>query len=106
MSTASYWFEESAPPLPVARIDGPADVAVVGGGITGCACALTLAEAGKRVRLFEAREIAGGASGRNGGFALRGGAPAYDVARRDLGAERAFSLWALSERYLDRLEQL
>ena len=39
-------------------------------------------EAGVRVRLHEAREIAAGASGRNGGFALRGGAMAYDEARR------------------------
>lgn len=38
-------------------------MAIVGGGVTGCACALTLAQAGKRVRAFEAREIAGGASG-------------------------------------------
>ena len=74
--------------------------------MTGCACALRLAEAGKRVRLFEAREIAGGASGRNGGFALRGGARQYDVARRELGAERARAFWVLTERYLDRLEQL
>jgi gamma-glutamylputrescine oxidase len=81
-------------------------VAIVGGGVTGCACALRLAEAGRRVRLFEAREIAGGASGRNGGFALRGGAPAYDVARRELGPEQARALWVLTERYLDRLEQL
>ena len=81
-------------------------MAIVGGGVTGCACALRLAEAGKRVRLFEAREIAGGASGRNGGFALRGGAPAYDVARVELGAEQARALWTLTERYLDRLEQL
>jgi len=74
--------------------------------VTGCACALKLAEAGKRVRLFDAREIAGGASGRNGGFALRGGAPPYDVAREELGAERARGLWVLTERYLDRLEGL
>lgn len=86
--------------------DGPVDVAIVGGGVTGCACALALAERGKRVRLYEAREIAGGASGRNGGFALRGGAPAYDVARRELGVERARGLWELTERYVDRLEQL
>src|SRR6185503_8238569 len=51
-------------------------------------------------------ELAGGASGRNGGFALRGGAPAYDVAREELGAERARGLWMLTERYLDRLEGL
>lgn len=91
---------------PADRSAGPVDVAIVGGGVTGCACALRLAEAGKRVRLFEAREIAGGASGRNGGFALRGGAPAYDVARRELGAEHARALWMLTERYLGRLEEL
>jgi gamma-glutamylputrescine oxidase len=85
---------------------GRADVAIVGGGVTGCACALALATAGTRVRIFEAREIAGGASGRNGGFALRGGAPAYDVARLQLGADGASALWRLTERYLDRLEAL
>ena len=74
--------------------------------MTGCSCALTLARAGKRVRLFDAREVAGGASGRNGGFALRGLAPAYDVARRTLGADGARTLWELTERALDQLAEL
>jgi glycine/D-amino acid oxidase-like deaminating enzyme len=78
----------------------------VGGGVTGCSCALTLAGRGVRVRLHEARVVAGGASGRNGGFALRGGVGAYDEARRALGDVRARLLWELSERTLDRLEQL
>jgi glycine/D-amino acid oxidase-like deaminating enzyme len=82
------------------------DVVVVGAGVTGCACALTLAQSGLRVRVYEAREIAGGASGRNGGFALRGGAMPYDRARESMGAERARLLWELSERTLDRLEAL
>jgi glycine/D-amino acid oxidase-like deaminating enzyme len=81
-------------------------VAVIGGGVTGCSCALTLAERGVRVRLHEAREIAGGASGRNGGFALRGAAMPYDEARRELGDDRARMVMELSERALDRLEQL
>lgn len=79
---------------------------MIGGGVTGCSCALTLAERGVRVRLHEAREIAGGASGRNGGFALRGGAMAYDRARVALGADRARLLWQLTERTLERLESL
>jgi gamma-glutamylputrescine oxidase len=74
------------------------DVAVIGGGVTGCSCALTLAEQGMQVRLFEAREVAGGASGRNGGFALRGGAMPYEHAWA--------GLWRLTELALDRIEQL
>jgi gamma-glutamylputrescine oxidase len=104
--TSSYWLAEKRPTLPANRLAGRVGVAIVGGGVTGCACALALAEAGKRVRLYEAREIAGGASGRNGGFALRGGAPAYDAAREQLGPERAQRLWRLTERYLDRLAEL
>jgi glycine/D-amino acid oxidase-like deaminating enzyme len=105
---SSYWLAEERASFPFASgpVRGPVDVAIVGGGVTGCACALALAEAGKRVRLYDAREIAGGASGRNGGFALRGGTPPYDVARRDLGADRAKALWELTERALERLEQL
>jgi gamma-glutamylputrescine oxidase len=82
------------------------DVAIVGGGVTGCAAALRLAAAGLRVRLHEAREIAGGASGRNGGFALRGGAARYDLAREAYGADAAREYWLWTERYLDRLEEL
>ncbi len=43
------------------------DVAVVGGGIVGCALAAFLAEAGARVTLYEREQIAAGASGRNSG---------------------------------------
>jgi gamma-glutamylputrescine oxidase len=81
-------------------------VAIVGAGVTGCSCALTLADAGLRVRVHEAREVAGGGSGRNGGFALRGAAAPYDAARAELGAERAASLWRLTEGALERLAGL
>jgi gamma-glutamylputrescine oxidase len=93
----SYWLEETDQPLPRRPGSGAPDVEIVGGGVTGCSCALVLAEAGLRVRLHEAREIASGASGRNGGFALRGGAMAYDVARRQLGRDRARTYWELTE---------
>ena len=45
-----------------------ADVAIVGGGIIGCALAAFLAEDGMRVRLYEREEVAAGASGRNSGL--------------------------------------
>ena len=103
MTTRSYWLDESHDPLPRVRLDGPPEVAVVGGGVTGCSCALTLAEAGLRVRLYEAREIAGGASGRNGGFALRGGAASYPVMVDSIGRENAAVLWRWTERELQEL---
>ncbi|MFO7571995.1 MAG: FAD-dependent oxidoreductase [Gaiellaceae bacterium] len=106
MGTLSFWLAEPYEPLPRVVLDAPPDVAVVGGGITGCSCALALAEAGLRVRLFEAREIAGGASGRNGGFALRGGAAAYPVMVESIGRERAQELWRWTERELAALTGL
>ena len=42
-------------------------MAIVGGGIVGCAAAAFLAEAGARVELFEQGQVAGAASGRNSG---------------------------------------
>lgn len=100
MATIPYWLAEPHEPLPRVVLAGPPDVAVVGGGITGCSCALALAEAGLRVRLYDAREIAGGASGRNGGFALRGGAAPYPVMVESIGRERAAELWRWTEREL------
>jgi phytoene dehydrogenase-like protein len=44
------------------------DVAVIGGGIAGCATAALLAEAGASVTLYEREAIAAGASGRNSGI--------------------------------------
>ena len=103
---ASFWLSE--PAEPIARADGrsPADVVVIGAGVTGCSCALTLAEGGLRVRVHEARRVASGASGRNGGFALRGGAMSYATARERFGADGAKAFWRLTERYLDRMEEL
>ena len=102
----SFWLSEPAAALLSRPLTGVPEVEIVGGGVTGCSCALTLARAGKRVRLHEAREVASGASGRNGGFALRGGAMAYDSAREWLGPEKAATYWRLTEVYVDRLLEI
>jgi glycine/D-amino acid oxidase-like deaminating enzyme len=52
--------------------DRQADVCVIGGGFTGIAAALTLAERGYRVCLLEQHRIGWGASGRNGGQLIGG----------------------------------
>src|SRR5206468_4253282 len=100
-----YWLEEETPPRAAHRYDGRVDVAIVGAGVTGCSAALRLAEAGLRVRVHDQRAVAEGASGRNGGFALRGGASRYDVARDTYGAEQASRLWHWTERALDRMSE-
>jgi gamma-glutamylputrescine oxidase len=100
-----YWFEEREP-FPRRLPEGHVEVAVVGGGVTGCSCALTLASAGRSVRVYEARELGSGASGRNGGFGLWGGAMAYDRARKQLGDAAAKRYWELTARYVDRLAEL
>ena len=101
-----YWLEDPTPQHAETRQNGRVDVAIVGGGVTGCSAALRLAEAGLRVRVHDARGIAEGASGRNGGFVLRGGAARYDVARETYGAERAASFWRWTEEALERMAEL
>lgn len=49
-----------------------ADVAVVGGGFTGCAAALALARGGANVAVLEAKLVGWGASGRTGGQVIPG----------------------------------
>ena len=102
----SFWLCEASPALRSGPLDGPADVEIVGGGVTGISAALALARRGQRVRLHEARAVASGASGRNGGFALRGGAMAYNSAREWLGHDVAAAYWRLTEEYVGRMGEL
>jgi len=101
-----YWLEDPAPARPPRRHEGRVDVAIVGAGVTGCSAALRLADAGLSVRVHDRRRVAEGASGRNGGFALSGGASRYDIARETYGRERALELWRWTDEVLDRMEPL
>jgi glycine/D-amino acid oxidase-like deaminating enzyme len=56
--------------------------------------------------VHDARGVAEGASGRNGGFALGGGAARYDVARETYGAERSAAFWRWTHDALDRMAEL
>lgn len=55
------------PPAPALASEARADVAIVGGGITGLSAALELASRGRSVVLAEAAAVGWGASGRNNG---------------------------------------
>ncbi|MCX8954842.1 FAD-dependent oxidoreductase, partial [Ruegeria sp. NA] len=50
------------------RSDTTVDLAIIGGGYTGCSAALTAARSGASVCLLEAQKIGFGGSGRNVGL--------------------------------------
>lgn len=102
------WYASRRPAVPVrAFLSGEqvADVAVLGGGLTGLSCALELAERGRSVVLLEAERIGSEASGRNGGQALQGLAASMDVVERLAGLETARMIWAMSREALALLKQ-
>ena len=73
-----------------------ADVAVLGGGIAGCAAALHLTKRGYKVALLEARAIGFGASGRSGGQTIFGLAVSQQKLVREVGREDARRVFDLS----------
>ncbi|MCB2130005.1 MAG: FAD-binding oxidoreductase [Rhodobacteraceae bacterium] len=77
-----YWDTTIARPARAAPLAGDvhAEIAIIGAGFTGLSAALHLArDAGADVAVIEAKGIAWGASGRNGGFASIGGTKAKDA---------------------------
>jgi gamma-glutamylputrescine oxidase len=81
------------------------DVAVVGGGLAGLSAALDLAARGRDVVLLEARDLAWGASGRNGGQAIHGLACGQEVIEAQLGPADARRVWDMTIEALDLLHE-
>jgi gamma-glutamylputrescine oxidase len=96
----SSWYAATASalaPFPALAGDEEADVCVVGGGYTGLAAALHLAEAGMQVVLVEAQRVGWGASGRNGGQIGSGQRRDQAWLEARFGRERAHALWDMAE---------
>jgi glycine/D-amino acid oxidase-like deaminating enzyme len=87
---------EPAPPAPPLEADVRADVAVVGGGITGLSTALHAARSGAAVVLLEAEELGFGASGRNGGQVNPGLKLDPNTVERDFGPDLGRRMNALA----------
>ncbi len=88
---------------PVLDADIEADVAIVGGGISGVSAALHLAEQGYNPVLLEAQDIGWGASGRNGGQALAGFSASMHKLTKLVGPVEAKKLWDMSVEAVDLL---
>lgn len=74
------------------------DVVIIGGGFTGVASAVELAERGLKVAIVEAKKIGWGATGRNGGQvtgSLSGDAAMTKQMRNTLGEEVEDFIWHL-----------
>lgn len=73
-----------------------ADVCIVGGGFTGIAAGLELAERGFSVIVLEAQRVGWGASGRNGGQIVNGYSRELDVISARYGEEAGRAIAAMA----------
>lgn len=93
--SASLNQETDYPPL---RGEVHVDVVIIGGGFTGVASAVELAERGLKVAIVEANKIGWGATGRNGGQvtgSLSGDSAMRKQMRNKLGEEVDDFIWHL-----------
>ncbi|MBA3263680.1 MAG: FAD-binding oxidoreductase, partial [Thermoleophilaceae bacterium] len=93
-ATIPYWLDEPYAPRPPLAGDVEVEACVIGAGVGGLSCARRLAQHGVETLVLERDTVAGGASGRNGGFLLAGLASFYMDARERHGPERARRLYA------------
>jgi gamma-glutamylputrescine oxidase len=90
----SLWLDAPYTPRPSLDRDVDCAVCVVGAGIGGLATAWHLLARGVRdIVVVDGGQVAGGASGRNGGFFIAGAAPMYDRARELFGRARAAAIY-------------
>ncbi len=93
---ASYYAAtaNSYDDFPVLQGAHQADICIMGGGFTGIASALSLAERGYKVALVEANRVGWGASGRNGGQMIRGISGESRILKK-FGPDYADLLWQM-----------
>ena len=94
------WYAATMVAVPERRTlthDLDVDVCVIGAGLAGLTVAREIARRGWSVAVLEARQVAAGASGRNGGFVSPGFSERIDAIVERVGLPRAKELWALSD---------
>jgi gamma-glutamylputrescine oxidase len=89
-----YWLDEPYVPRPPLEGDVEVETCVIGAGVAGLSCARRLARHGIDALVLERDTVAGGASGRNGGFLLAGLAPFHNDAINLYGRDWARRAYA------------
>ena len=94
---AAFWLDRfpktRRPSYPILRGQLDTDVVIVGGGLTGCACAASFAAAGVNVVLVEADRIGGGATGGALGLVREDFDASFQATSTAYGLRAARSLW-------------
>lgn len=108
MKYESYWLDTAPTFQGGAEGDvvSRADVAVIGGGLTGLSTALALAKRGASVVLLEAAGVVGEASGRNGGQCNTGTLQDYRSLVQSAGAARADAYYRAFTAAVDTVERV
>ena len=95
----SYWLDAAgtrAQRFPTLHRDSSADVAIVGGGITGCSAALLFARAGARVVLLDAHRIGRGSTAASTALLMQEPDAGFRQLARRYGAAAAQRIWRCS----------
>jgi gamma-glutamylputrescine oxidase len=89
-----FWLDEPYEPRAPLSGDVEVEACVIGAGVGGLSCARRLAAHGVETLVLERDTVAGGASGRNGGFLIAGLAPFHNDAIGLWGHEYARRVYA------------
>jgi gamma-glutamylputrescine oxidase len=89
-----FWLDEPYEPRPPLEGEVEVEACVIGAGVAGLSCARRLAAHGIEALVLERDVVAGGASGRNGGFLIAGLAPFHNDAIELFGRDWARRAYA------------
>ncbi|HEY1013913.1 MAG TPA: FAD-binding oxidoreductase [Herpetosiphonaceae bacterium] len=96
--SVGIWQTPGAPKDAPGAAPPRADTVIIGAGIIGAYLALRLRADNHTIAVLDARHVAGGASGRNGGLLLTGVAHSYLSACKLYGADTTRELWQVTVR--------
>ena len=98
----SFWLDRvpksRRPSFPVLRGEATAAVVVIGGGLTGCACAASFAAAGISVIVLDADRIGAGATAASAGLVREDFDASFQETASAYGLRAARSMWASMRR--------